>query len=102
MTRYTDDDLDRIESEAQAMLAEAQGTLNRAEKLFEFAGLDEEESIVEFLQNSGSSKELDSLRTEHIGDLDRELLEEEKRVAREMRDDTPAAPPRRRRHMERV
>lgn len=101
MTRYTDDDLDRIEREAQAMLAEAQGTLNRTEQLFEYAGLSDDDTISDVLQTLGSSKELDELRAEHVGDLDRELLEEEKRLARETRDNTPVTP-RRRRHMARV
>ena len=101
MTRYTDDDLDRIESEAEAMLAEARGTLKRADELFKFAGLDEDESVSGFLSNQGSSTDLDALREEHIGDLDRAVMEEEKRLMRETRDTTPA-PPRRRRVMARV
>ncbi len=101
MTRYTDDDLDRIEREAETMLAEAQGTLNRAEELFKFAGLGDDESISDFLSKQGASAELDALREEHIGDLDREVLEEEKRLMKETRDSTPSTP-RRRRHMARV
>ena len=101
MTRYTDDDLDRIEREAQAMLAEAQGTLNRSEQLFEYVGLSDDKTVSDVLQKLGSPKELDELRSEHIGDLDRELLEEEKRLAREARDNTPVTH-KRRRHMARV
>ena len=101
MTRYTDEDLDRVERESQTILNEAQGVINRAEDLFESAGLSEGRTISGFLNDLGSSEELEKLRAQHFGDLQNELLEEEKRLSREMRRDAPS-PPRRRPHMARV
>ena len=107
--KYTDDEHERLEREAEQLIAEAEEALDRARDMFESFGLDEDDArLTEFLSSGGPSEELDALRDEIFDgkDVQDALFVEEKRLRTEL-DDASGAPapqqaPRPRRRMTRV
>ena len=52
--KYTDDDYDRLEREAEQLIAEAEEALERAKDMFETFGIDEHDTrITDFLSTGG-------------------------------------------------
>lgn len=107
--KYTDDDHDRLEREAERLIAEAEEALDRARDMFEAFGLDEGDTrLSEFLAGGGPSEELDALRADIFDGMDEQeaLFAEEKRLRTEMSDvfngPTPQQASKPRRRMTRV
>lgn len=98
-SKYSEEDLDRIERESEALISEAQAALGRAQELFNRPGLAEAgTTATEFFKRHGPSEEMDRLRLEHLGDLNKELMAEERRLMKERQEagDAPRRPRRRR------
>lgn len=106
LPKYTDDDHDRLQREAEQMVAEAEAALARAQDVLAAHGLDPDDTrLSEFLSGAGPSAELDALRAEVFDGLDVQdaLFAEEKRLRAELAGGAaqPAAQTRRR-HRARV
>lgn len=98
--KYSEEDLDRIERESEALISEAQDSLGRAHEFFKRAGLaGAGGTATEFFRRHGPSEEMDRLRLEHLGDANKVLMQEERRLLQERQEDgeAPGRPKRRRR-----
>ena len=98
-SKYSEEDLDRIERKSEELISEAQAALGRAQELFNRPGFAQAGmTVTEFFKRHGPSEEMDRLRLEHLGDLDKVLMEEERRLLKERQeaDDAPGRPRRRR------
>ena len=98
--KYSEEDLDRIERESEELISEAQASLGRAQAFFKRPGLAEAgTTATEFFRRHGPSEEMDRLRLEHLGDANKVLMQEERRLLQERQEagGAPARPKRRRR-----
>lgn len=100
--KYSEEDLDRIERESEALVSAAQASLGQAQAFFKRAGLAEAgTTATEFFRRHGPSEEMDRLRLEHLGDANNVLMQEERRLLQERQEEAaggaPARPKRRRR-----
>ncbi|MCY4339113.1 MAG: hypothetical protein OXD47_09990 [Gammaproteobacteria bacterium] len=102
LPKYADDEHERLEREAEQLIAEAEAALDRAKEMFTAYGLDDidDTRLSEFLSGGGPSAELDALRNEIFDGMDAQeaIFTEEKRLMAEMNSGAasqPAAKPRR-------
>ncbi len=99
LPKYTDDDHDRLEREAEQIIAEAEQALDQAREMLEAYGLDgfDDTRLSEFLTAGGPSAELDALRNEIFDGMDVEeaMFAEEKRLMAEMNPGASSPKPRR-------